>query len=375
LCVLSRRWSVLSLHLRPEVETFSPGVHGGPDYSELQYRGLKADRILDFSVCCNPYPPPRTVRESLRRMPLGRYPDSTSAELKNKLSRLHGIPSANILIGSGTTELIRLIALTFLGKGDAVVLFQPSYGEYATAARLAGAAITECKGLVQNSFNLQAEKIAAVIRQNHPGAVFICNPNNPTGQYLSEAEIEAILAECRDTLLVLDEAYVNFVEQPWPSLDLGRRENVVILRSMTKDYGLAGLRLGYIVASEKIIRILGRICPPWNVNVAAQQAGSSVLDCHNYLSRSLVKLRRAGQYLQQELTKLGLPPMPSRANFFLVKVGDGKRLRALLLNEGILVRDCASFGLPEYMRLAPRSLQDCRVLIAVLKRLKRDGKI
>jgi histidinol-phosphate aminotransferase len=364
----------LSLHLRPEVETFSPGVHGGPDYAELQEQGLKADRILDFSVCCNPYPPPRAVRESLRRMPLGRYPDSTSAELKNKLSRLHGIPSANILIGSGTTELIRLIALTFLDKGDAVLLFQPSYGEYSTAARLAGTSIIECKGLVQDNFNLHVEKTATLIKQDHPGAVFICNPNNPTGQYLSEAEIEAILAECRDTLLVLDEAYVNFVEQPWPSLYLRRRENVIILRSMTKDYGLAGLRLGYIVASEEIIRMLGRVCPPWNVNVAAQQAGSAVLDCHDYLSRSLVKLRRAGQYLQQELTKLGLPPLTSRANFFLVKVRNGKRLRALLFNEGILVRDCTSFGLPEYVRMAPRSLQDCRVLIAVLKRLKKTGK-
>jgi histidinol-phosphate aminotransferase len=363
----------LSLHPRPEVEALLPGVHGGPDFAELQARGLDVDRLLDFSVCCNPYTPPRLVRDSLRHMPLGRYPDSASAELKNSLSHLHGISAANILIGSGTTELIRLIAFTYLERASSVLVFKPTYGEYETASRLSGAKIIVFQGLASEHFALDVEKLATMIKETRPRAVFICNPNNPTGHYLSAAEMETLLASSQDSLFILDEAYVNFVEQPWPSLDLSGRENVIILRSMTKDYGLAGLRLGYLVASEEIVRTLSRVCPPWNVNVAAQKAGAAVLNCGDYLSLSHIKIRRAGQYLRNRLTKLRLPPLPSQANFFLVQVGDGKRFRALLLNEGILVRDCASFGLPGYVRIAPRSLRDCRILIAALKRLKEAG--
>jgi histidinol-phosphate aminotransferase len=152
----------LSLHPRPEVEALLPGVHGGPDYSELNERGLEVDRLLDFSVCCNPYTPPRAVRESLRHMPLGRYPDSASAELKNSLSHLHGISAANILIGSGTTELIRLIAFTYLERENSVLVFKPTYGEYETASRLSGAKIIACQGLASDNFALRVKKMAAM---------------------------------------------------------------------------------------------------------------------------------------------------------------------------------------------------------------------
>jgi histidinol-phosphate aminotransferase len=365
----------LSLRPRPEIEALLPGVHGGPDHAELQARGLEVDGLLDFSVCCNPYPPPRAVRESLRHMSLGRYPDSTSTELRNKLSRLHLIDAANILTGSGTTELIRLITLTYLERGDSALVFKPTYGEYETASRLSGAKIIIHQGFASENFALDVERVANMIQETHPRAVFIGNPNNPTGQYLSAAEMETLFAGSHDSLFIVDEAYINFVEHPWPSLDLRGRENVIILRSMTKDYGLAGLRLGYLVASEEIVRTLSRVCPPWNVNIAAQKAGSAVLDSGDYLSASLIKIRKAGQYLRSQLIKLNLPVVPSQANFFLVKAGDGKRFRSLLLNEGILVRDCASFGLPEYIRLAPRSLGDCRLFISALKRLKKAGRL
>jgi len=365
----------LSLRPRPEIESLAPAIHGGPNYAELNSRGLSADKVLDFSVCCNPYPPPSAVRESLRRLPLGRYPDSTSTDLKNKLSYLHGIPAENILVGSGTTELIRLITLTYLNKGDAVLLFKPSYGEYETSALLTGAGIIEYKGLVSENFAIQPEKIAALIKQTRARIVFICNPNNPTGQYLSAAEIDVILKSCRNSILVLDEAYINFVKHPWSSLDIWRRGNAIILRSMTKDYGLAGLRLGYMIAAEEVILTLARVSPPWNVNVAAQRAGIAALDCPEFLRQSQIKIHRAGQYLRDELTKLDLPPLPSQSNFFIVKVDDGKRFRTLLLDQAILVRDCASFGLPDYIRIAPRSLQDCRALIKVLKKLSKLGKL
>lgn len=365
----------MSLQPRPEVERIAPGIHGGPDHAELQTLGLSLDRVLDFSVCCNPYPPPRRVRESLRGMALHRYPDSNAADLCRKLAEKLGLDSVNILAGNGTTELIRLIALTYFRNGDKVMIFRPAYGEYSLASRIAGAEVIVYQGQASENYRLTAEKFAQAVRQRRPKAVFICNPNNPTGQYLSGPEIDLILRSCEDCLLVLDEAYVNFVDRPWSSLELLQRGNVIILRSMTKDYGLAGLRLGYMAASPPIIDAVRRVCPPWNVNIAAQKAGAAALECDGFLRESQRRVREAGRYLFRELSRSGFSPLPSEANFFLLKAGDGRRFRQVLLEQGLLVRDCASFGLPEYIRIAPRTMKDCRKLIGIIRKLKKEGAI
>jgi histidinol-phosphate aminotransferase len=169
--------------------------------------------------------------------------------------------------------------------------------------------------------------------------------------------------------LILDEAYINFVDESWLSAPLIKSNKVIILRSMTKDYGLAGLRLGYLLAGEDIIKTLRRVWPPWNVNIAAQKAGIAALEADEYLKQSLIRIRKAKHYLIYKLQRIGLAPLPSRANFFLFKVADGKTFRRRLLEEGILVRECTSFGLPDYIRIAPGTMTDCRKLISCIKRL------
>jgi len=139
------------------------------------------------------------------------------------------------------------------------------------------------------------------------------------------------------------------------------------LRSMTKDYALAGLRLGYAVAAKPIISILERVRPPWNVNAVAQKAGIFVLNTDNYLEECNTKIQEAKSFMARELTSLGLSPLPSQTNFFMVEVGNAANFRQALLKKGILVRDCASFGLPDYIRLAPRTLPECQRLIAAIK--------
>jgi histidinol-phosphate aminotransferase len=275
-----------------------------------------------------------------------------------------------VLAGSGTTELIRLIALAYFGKGDRVLILKPTYGEYELACRLAGAEIVEQRARERDGFWLSTEETTGLIKQHRPKGVFICNPNNPTGQYFSRAEVETVLAGCEDSLLILDEAYVTFVDQRWSSLDLIRQGNVVILRSMTKDYSLAGLRLGYAIAGEEIISTLRRVRPPWNVNIAAQKAGIEAINANGYLVECREKLRQSQEYLVERLCRLGLPPLPTKANFFLIKVGDGKAFRQALLKQGILVRDCASFGLPEYVRIAPRTMTECQKLVSAIRALK-----
>jgi histidinol-phosphate aminotransferase len=144
---------------------------------------------------------------------------------------------------------------------------------------------------------------------------------------------------------------------------------------MTKDYALPGLRLGYAVSSRKIIHDLRKVCPPWNVNAVAQKAGGIALRDSFYLERCELKVRQAKQFLLTELRQIGFTVLPSKTNFFLVKVGNGRKFRACLLRHGIMVRDCASFGLPEYIRIAPRTMAECQKLVATIRALKHTGEM
>ena len=363
----------MPLRPKPEVENIEVCPHGGPDYAELRTLSLTPEEVVDFSVCCNPFLPPLAVRKVLNSIAINHYPDPEATELRQCLSERLGVAPGDILAGNGAVELIRLIALTYFGQGDGVLILEPTFGEYEVACQIVGAEVIKQRGRAEEGFAPRIEETVALIRQHSPRGVFICNPNNPTGQYLSRQEVEAVLAACGDGLLVLDEAYITFADRGWSSLDLIHRGNVIILRSMTKDYGLAGLRLGYAVAGEKVINALRRVCPPWNVNIVAQRAGVVVVRDYDFLERCKKKISRAKLFLTNELCRLGFTLLPSKTNFFLVKVGSGKDFRVALLRHGILVRDCAPFGLPEYARIAPRTMPECRKLITAIETIKYGG--
>jgi histidinol-phosphate aminotransferase len=355
----------LSLRAKRGIGRLKPGTHGGINHAELKARGIDPAGVLDFSVCTNPYPPPG-IREVLKTIPIGQYPDSEAAELRRALSERLGVPAENILAGSGTTELIRLIATAYFRRGDPVLLPEPTYGDYEIASRIAGARLVRHQAKEEDGFAPRLEELVTTIRHHCPRGIFIGNPNNPTGKYLSRDEIATMLDAGREGLLVLDEAYIAFVEKKWDSLHLIKRGNIIILRSMTKEYGLPGLRLGYAVACEEIIQNLRRVCPPWNVNIIAQRVGAAVLGHQAYLRQSLSQIRKAKQFLMGGLPRLGLEVLPSDAHYFLVKVGNARRFHDALLQRGLLVRDCTSFGLPGYIRIAPRTLPDCEGLIAAI---------
>ena len=184
-----------------------------------------------------------------------------------------------------------------------------------------------------------------------------------------------VLGGCGDGLVILDGVYVGCVDENWASSDLVSRGNIVMVRSMTKDYALAGLRLGYAVANEEIISALRRVCPPWNVNVVAQQAGVVVLEDADYLERCLLEIRKTKRFLVDELGRIGFTLLPSSTNFFLVKVANAPDFRTALLRHGILVRDCTSFGLPQYIRLAARTMPECQKLIATIQTMQDKGEL
>ena len=363
----------MPLRPRPEVETVEPCVHGGLNDTDLRAASLAPGEVLDFSVNANPYPPPSGVREVISTVAIDHYPDSEATEFRRCLAARLGVAPGNILAGSGAIEIIRLIALTYFSQGDTVLILEPTFGEYKVACQIIGAGVVSQWGREEDRFTPRIEEVVDLIKQCHPRGIFICNPNNPTGHYLARQWVEMVLDACRDSLLILDEAYIAFVDESWSSIDLISRGNVVILRSMTKDYSLAGLRLGFAVASEEIISNLRRVRPPWNVNAVAQQAGIVALKDQDYLDRCKKEIRQAKRFLVEELCRMGFTLAPSSTNFFLVKVTGAKDFRAALLRRGMLVRDCTSFGLPQYVRIAARTMPECQRLIATIKSMKGKG--
>jgi histidinol-phosphate aminotransferase len=252
----------------------------------------------------------------------------------------------NLLIGSGSTELIRLLALAYFNTGDKVLIPQPVYGEYELACQLARAQVVTQSNLEETNFRMNVTETLDLIQRYQPKGLFLCNPNNPTGQYLSREEVEQIVLAAQQSLIILDEAYIAFTNNAWPSYDLLNQGNLVILRSMTKDYALAGLRLGYAIADASIISVLKRVQPPWSLTSMSQKAGIHALEADNYLKECEDKIREAKSFLIKELADLGLTPLPSQTNFFLVKVGNAAALRK---------------------GLAPRTIPECRKLVSAIK--------
>ena len=362
----------MSLRPKPEIENLKACPHGGINYAELSAMGVNPDTVIDFSVCTNPFLPSPRVKKVLHAddIAIRQYPDSEATEFRRRLSQELGVSTDNILAGNGTTELIRLVTLTYFGRGDSVLILEPTYGEYEVACQIVGAETVKQRGNAENNFVPDTGETVNLIRQHHPQGIFICNPNNPTGKYLSRQEIEMVLAAGEDTLFIIDEAYIQFVENGWSAIDLTSQGNVIILRSMTKDYALAGLRLGYAIAGREIIDNLRRVCPPWNVNIVAQKAGVAALEDAGHLEQSRKKIKEAKQFLVDGLYRLGFQPLPSDTHFFLMRVGDAAKFRTALLEHGILVRDCTSFGLPEYVRIAPGTMPECRKFMAAIEALK-----
>ena len=363
----------------PEVSTGRP-VHGGVKPSQLRALGLRPEDVLDFSASVSPIGPPDGVWDAIRQVDLGAYPDPACLELRESLSQTlppfqgKPMPLERILVGNGSTEIIHLLArvyLSDLGSDREPSVFQltPTYGEYTGACRQAGAVVSSFEATSNPSFCWDIVKAAQRIIQERPRLVFVCNPNNPTGVYLGLEEIEpmAEAAAACGALLVIDEAYLSFVNDSWDSMGLPALDNVVLLRSMTKDYALTGLRLGYAIASENVIANLQAFQPDWSVNGLAQAAGLAALADTEYLPRARQAVDQAKSLLSDRLDRLSLTVHPSAANFLLVNVGDASVWHDKLMRLGLFVRDCTSFGLPEHIRIGIRSMADCQRLIEAME--------
>jgi histidinol-phosphate aminotransferase len=347
---------------RPSVADLPPAVHGALDFGELQRLGIDPEDVLDFSANTNPFQPSSAVWAALANVPLDRYPDRDALAFRAVASEVLGVPIAGILAGNGASELIGLAALAFIRPGDHVLVVGPTYSEYARAAALMSGEVTTWRAREKDHFEPDPWAVAVELERRRSRVVFVCNPNNPTGAVFDPDALTALAARHPATLFVVDEAYLPFVPGLC-SILTASADNVLVLRSLTKDCGLAGLRLGYAVGPEPVIEAMRRVQPPWSVNALAQAAGVIVLR----ESHSLTPLLQAQATLRAGLTALGLRLLASAAPFFLVRVGDGAAFRRSLLAHRILVRDCASFGLPEYVRVSTRRPEENERLLATVR--------
>ena len=339
-------------------------AHGGIDYREFARLGINPGSVIDFSVNSNPYGPSPGVREALQYVDIAHYPDRHCLALRQAILdyelRDSGLSLDHILCGNGTAELIWAVARALLVPGAKTAIIGPTFGEYAPACRAVGAQVLDLRpeppGLA-----LGPAPIAALLREERPALTWLCNPNNPTGHLRDERDLFQIAETCQEigTTLIADEAYVNFLigAEPFSAATFMERDQtpeIVVLRSLTKDYALAGLRLGYLVAPPAIVaRIAGQL-PSWNVSAAAQAAGVAALHDQPHLKRMLAMLRNEREAFFAALHTAGFTVVPSQTHFCLIDVGDARAVRNHLLAQGLLVRDCTSFGLPHPIRVATR---------------------
>jgi histidinol-phosphate aminotransferase len=322
--------------------------------AELAGYGLSPGDVLDFSVNTNPLGPSPGVLRCVLDTDWSRYPGDDEAPLRRALAHHTGLDANQVVLGNGSAELIWLLALAVLQAGDEVAVLGPTFGEYGRAAHVLGADLVE---------------VASVDEVPAARVVFVCNPNNPTGAYRGQDELERLLRADAHRVIVLDEAYLAFVDGRWPSERLlARYSNVVLLRSLTKEHALPGLRLGYLLAAPQVAGAIEAVRPPWSVNAGALRAGLAALEpeAQAHLARAVDCVRVSRQRLTTGFERLGYRVWPSRANFVLVEVGDGAAFRRGLLSRGFVVRDCASFGLPRCIRVACRLPDECDRLLAQL---------
>lgn len=357
---------------KAHIRNIKPPVHGGTAYNAYNHkdRGFSKDELIDFSTCCNPYGPPKGVTAALPKADIEHYPDPYCSKLIAALSKSLGLRPDNIIVGSGATELIRLAVNSYAGPGDTILIPFPTYGEYELAGTISNCRIVKYRLMEKDGFKLGCEEFIEFAKLHQPSIIFLCNPNNPTGQYLNLHQVSRILDAFPDILVVLDEAYIAFTERAQQSTLLLDRGNLLIIRSMTKDYAIAGLRLGYGIAPENIIMTLTKVRPPWNVNAPAQQAGLAALSYKKYIKQCEMRIRNCKKYLEEQLTKLGYQCIPSSTNFFIFKTGNASHFKNQMLDKGILVRDCTSFGLPGYVRIAPQKIEQCRRFIREARKIK-----
>ncbi len=335
---------------REALAKIKPYVPGKP--IEEVKRELGLTEVIKLASNENPYGPSKeavkAMEEALGNISL--YPDGRSYLLKESLARELDLTAEEIIVGNGSDEIIKLISETYLNPGDNIVQAKTTFSEYEFGALLMGA---EVKKVPLKEFTHDLTSMKAAIDPKTK-LVYICNPNNPTGTMVTKAELTAFLQDIpKGIVVIIDEAYIEYVEKDnyFDSLQLMADYPVIVLRTFSKIYGLAGLRVGYGLAKEEFICALEKTREPFNVNLLGQIASRAALLDHKHKEWSYANNLKVKLKFYKECKKRNIEYIKSQTNFVLIKVNAADNIFAELLKKGVIIRSGSSFGLSEYIRV------------------------
>ncbi|HYF93045.1 MAG TPA: histidinol-phosphate transaminase [Symbiobacteriaceae bacterium] len=359
---------------RESIRKIRPYAQGKP-IEEVQ-RELGLTDIVKLASNENPLgPSPRAVSAMGQAMlECHLYPDGANFRLKEKLAQALDVTAEQVVFGAGSSTVLRLIAEAFLTPGDEVVYADPSFIMYEIITHLGGATPVVVPVDAQYRHDLPAMAAAVTPRTK---VVFVCNPNNPTGTTVTKAEMDAFLAAVPPSVLVvLDEAYFEYAAGPGhiDGLDYVKAgRNVLVLRSFSKIFGLAGLRVGYGIGEPSVVAALRRVREPFNVSIVAQAAALAAISDRDHVDRSRAVNTLGLQMLYAGVSRLGLPHIPSAANFFMVRVpGDDGAMFQALMQQGVIVRPGRTFAMPGWLRVTVGTEEQNRRFLAALEKALAD---
>lgn len=340
--------------------------HGGARDGELRALGIDPSEIVDFSVNVNPYGPSAAVVRAIREAPIERYPDPTARAARQALAKACAVDADEVVLGNGAADLLWTLARVLLRPSATVLVVEPTFSEFRSAAFSMRARVVEWRARAIDDFAVDVKAVARVVDRAHADVLYLCAPNTPTGAPTAIGEIAALAAAKPRLAVVLDQSFLSLSDRfadarsPLP-------ENVFRVRSLTKDHAIAGVRVGYVIASRSAARAIELSRPAWATSTTAQAAAVAACRDARFVEESRLRLAADRGRLADALRGLGLDPVPSTAPFLLVRVKNVSGLRRrLLASHRILVRDCSSFGLPEFIRLAARPPSDVDLLEAAL---------
>lgn len=336
------------------IRDIAPYQPGKPTSELARELGLNEADIVKLASNENPLGvSPKAIAAIQKALPeLALYPDGNGFELKATISNCRGVAMEQIILGNGSNDILELAARTFLVPGDAAVYSQHAFAVYPLAVKAVGGRGIEVPAV---NFGHDLEAMLAAITSDVK-LVFVANPNNPTGTFIDAAQVHAFLSQVpRNVIVVLDEAYTEYLPlalrnktETW----LAEFPNLIISRTFSKAYGLAGLRVGYGLAHPDVIQLFNRVRQPFNVNQLAQVAAAAALNDDEFIQASFDVNTRGMTQLTDAFKKMSLEFIPSFGNFVCVKVGDAGPIFQRLLKQGVIVRPVTSYGMPEYLRIS-----------------------
>ena len=355
------------------IRTLVPYAPGKPiEEVEREYGIANSVKLASNENPLGPAPKAlEAIRANLGQLHL--YPDGDCFYLKNSLANRLRVAPDEIIFGNGSNEIIELAARTFMRVGDEAVMARQAFIVYKLIVQAVGGVARE---IPLRNFTHDLDAIANAVSPK-TRIVFLANPNNPTGTIYRRAEWERLLDRLpEEVLIIADEAYFEYVGDPEYPDSLryhDRGKTIITLRTFSKLYGLAALRIGYGVASRDVIALMQRVRQPFNVNAVAQWAALAALDDEEHARRSLEANRQGMEFLNSELTRLGLPYVPSHGNFVLVRVGNGNEVFQRLLSQAVIVRPMGAYEFPEYVRVTVGTMEENRRFIEALGRIIRTA--